>query len=262
MTASSPSREASDSENTGIGDLRQERVRGRDGKRHTAGPGISGPGADPQRDADAAAGRNAQDRGTDIGRYGHHRRGPGAGELYRDTHRRVGGQGAGVGQGAALLRRIHAGGNGLWRHGLRGRRCGRYGRTAAAGVQRAVPDRKRPRYETMRGQGRGYGAGGGGIGRHAGAKADRGRRRGAVVRLFAEGGDRVPAGLSPAPAAERRGRGAGGGASCRAGADVFRPGIAAGVSAAEPGGARTAGQGAVPDGGVKRIPLKFHIHGG
>ena len=55
---------------------------------------------------------------------------------------------------------------------------------------------------------------------------------------------------------------AGGGASCRAGADVFRPGIAAGVSAAEPGGARTAGQGAVPDGGVKRIPLKFHIHGG
>ena len=48
---------------------------------------------------------------------------------------------------------------------------------------------------------------------------------------------------SPAPAAERRGRGAGGGASCRAGADVFRPGIAAGVSAAEPGGARTAGQG-------------------
>ena len=67
---------------------------------------------------------------------------------------------------------------------------------------------------------------------------------------------------SPAPAAERRGRGAGGGASCRAGADVFRPGIAAGVSAAEPGGARTAGQGAVPDSGVKRIPLKFHIHGG
>ena len=43
-TASSPSREASDSENTGIGDLRQERVRGRDGKRHTAGPGVSGPG--------------------------------------------------------------------------------------------------------------------------------------------------------------------------------------------------------------------------
>ena len=59
-----------------------------------------------------------------------------------------------------------------------------------------------------------------------------------------------------------RGCGAGGGASCRTGADVFRPGIAAGVSAAEPGGARTAGQGAVPDGGVKRIPLKFHIHGG
>ena len=63
---------------------------------------------------------------------------------------------------------------------------------------------------------------------------------------------------SPTP----RGGGAGGGASCRAGADVFRPGIAAGVSAAEPGGARTAGQGAVPDGGIKRIPLKFHIHGG
>ncbi len=45
-------------------------------------------------------------------------------------------------------------------------------------------------------------------------------------------------------------------------ADVFRPGIAAGVSAAEPGGARTAGGDCPLNSGVKRIPLKFHIHGG
>ena len=164
-------------------------------KRHTAYFRRTMTGADPQRDADAAAGRNAEDRGLtldDMDIIAVAR----AGSF---TGIRIGvsaAKGAGVGQGAALLRRIHAGGHGLWRHGLRGRRCGRYGCTAAAGVQRAVPDRKRPRYETMRGQGRGYGAGGGGIGRHAGAKADRGRRRGAAVRLFAESGDRVPAGLS------------------------------------------------------------------
>ena len=67
---------------------------------------------------------------------------------------------------------------------------------------------------------------------------------------------------------ERRRRGAGSGSAGGTGAALLRAGAAAGVPAAEPGRAGTAGQGAAADSRIAHppyhtsVPIEFHIYGG
>ena len=63
----------------------------------------------------------------------------GTGQLHGAAYRRIGGQGLGVGQRAALLRRVHAGGYGADGCGLSRTHHWSHGRPPSADLPRSVP---------------------------------------------------------------------------------------------------------------------------